>query len=187
MQQLVRIFPMILAVFLLASCANQGASVAEQRSAINQMANESLQRLYKEKPGSQEMVKAAAGYAVFDSAEVNVILASFGGGYGVAVNKSGKRTYMKMGTAGVGLGAGVKDFKAVFLFRDNETFTKFVEEGWEFGGHADAAAQAGEKGGSAGGKATLDQAITVFQFTETGLALQATVTGTKYWKDDELN
>lgn len=187
MNTILRSAPWLLAALLLSSCANQGASEAEQRSAINKMANETLQRLYKEKPGSSGMVKAAAGYAVFDNAEVNVILASFGGGYGVAVDSSGKRTYMKMGAAGVGLGAGVKDFKAVFLFRDQATFTQFVEKGWEFGGQADAAAKAGDKGASAGGKATLDQDITVFQFTEAGLALQATVTGTKYWKDSSLN
>jgi hypothetical protein len=29
--------------------------------------------------------------------------------------------------------------------------------------------------------------ITIYQMTESGLALQATVNGTKYWKDDELN
>lgn len=176
-----------LAMLFVAACAHQGMNDDQQRGAINKMANETLQRLYKEKPGSQEMLRAAAGYAVFDSAEVNVILASFGGGYGVAVDPSGKRSYMNMGTLGVGLGAGLKDFKVVFLFRDKETFTTFVEQGWEFGGHADAAAKAGDKGAAAGGKASIDQDITVFQFTEAGLALQATVTGTKYWKDSELN
>jgi hypothetical protein len=29
--------------------------------------------------------------------------------------------------------------------------------------------------------------ITIYQLTESGLALQATVKGTKYWKDDALN
>ena len=27
----------------------------------------------------------------------------------------------------------------------------------------------------------------IYQFTESGLALQATVSGTKYWKDSKLN
>ena len=41
-----------------------------------------------------------AGYAVFDNANVNVILASFGGGYGVVKNNlTGKSTYMNMGEA----------------------------------------------------------------------------------------
>jgi hypothetical protein len=37
-----------------------------------------------------------------------------------------------------------------------------------------------------GGEALFD-GITVYQLTKSGLALQATIKGTKYWKDDELN
>jgi len=29
--------------------------------------------------------------------------------------------------------------------------------------------------------------VTIYQFTETGLALQATIKGTKFWLDDKLN
>ena len=29
--------------------------------------------------------------------------------------------------------------------------------------------------------------VKLFQLTESGLALQATIQGTKYWKDDDLN
>jgi hypothetical protein len=63
---------------------------------------------------------------------------------------------------------------------------RFINSGWQFGGHADAAAKASDKGGAVGGEVLADN-ITIFQLTETGLALQATVKGTKYWKDAELN
>ncbi|MDI1308423.1 MAG: hypothetical protein PSV17_03195 [Methylotenera sp.] len=66
------------------------------------------------------------------------------------------------------------------------TLDKFINNGWVFGGHADAAAKAGEKGSAVGGEALID-GITIYQLTQSGLALQATVKGTKYWKDDELN
>jgi lipid-binding SYLF domain-containing protein len=124
---------------------------------------------------------------VFSNANVNVIFASFGGGYGVVKNnKTGKHTYMKMGEVGLGLGLGVKDFRAVFVFHDKATMDKFIHSGWEFGGHADAAAKHQDKGAAVGGEVLVDN-ITIFQLTETGLALQATVKGTKYWKDRELN
>ena len=55
------------------------------------------------------------------------------------------------------------------------------------GGHADAAAVAGDKGGEASGEGDIHEGITVYSMTESGLALQATVTGTKYWKDKKLN
>lgn len=93
---------------------------------------------------------------------------------------------MNMGEAGIGLGLGVKDFRAVFIFHDRETMSSFVNSGWEFGAHADAAAKAGDKGGAVGGEILLD-GVTIYQMTESGLALQATLKGTKYWKEHELN
>jgi len=48
----------------------------------------------------------------------------------------------------------------------------FTHKGWEFGGHADAAAKATDKGGAVGGAVSLDD-IPVYQLTESGLALQA--------------
>ena len=76
-----------------------------------------------------------------------------GDGYGVAVeNSNGKKTYMKMNFIGVGPGIGLKDFRAVFIFRNKHVFNDFVEKGWEFGGQADAAAKSGEKGMAVGGE-----------------------------------
>jgi hypothetical protein len=37
-----------------------------------------------------------------------------------------------------------------------------------------------------GGNITVDN-MTIYQLTETRLALQVTVKGTKYWKDEKLN
>jgi lipid-binding SYLF domain-containing protein len=93
---------------------------------------------------------------------------------------------MKMGEVGLGLGLGLKDFRAVFIFHDQATMKRFVESGWEFGGHADAAAKASDMGAAVGGEALLDN-ITIYQLTESGLALQATIKGTKYWQDSALN
>ncbi len=64
---------------------------------------------------------------------------------------------------------------------------QFVEKGWEFGGQADAAAKSGDKGAAAAGEAYIETDIAIYQITEAGVALQATVGGTKYWKDKELN
>ena len=44
----------------------------------------------------------------------------------------------------------------------------------------------GDKGGEASGEGAIGD-VKVYALTETGLALQATVTGTKYYKYDELN
>jgi lipid-binding SYLF domain-containing protein len=177
----------VLALFI-GGCATTGGSTPEQqRQSILSMKNEVLAELYKLKPDVKNQVAEAPGYAVFSNANVNLIFASFGGGYGVVKNNSsGKYTYMKMGEVGVGLGLGVKDFRAVFVFHNAETMNDFVESGWVFGAQADAAAKASDKGGAASGEVVIEN-ITIYQLTETGLALQATIKGTKYWKDEELN
>ena len=182
-------FPVLipLALIALSACVTTRGTPAEKRAAITEMRSETLQKLYQEKASARAEINAAPGYGVFSSANVNVILASFSGGYGVIRNNAtGKDTYMKMGEVGVGLGAGIKDYRLVFVFHDAATMNDFINKGWSFGGQADAAAKAGEQGGAVGGEAVLD-GVSVYQLTESGLSLQATVKGTRYWKDDSLN
>lgn len=163
-------------------------SVTERQQIIGSMESQTLARLYKEQPATRDKIKKAAGYGVFSNANVNLIFASAGGGYGVVVdNATGNRTYMRMALGGVGLGLGVKDYRQVLIFKSRETLNKFVESGWEFGGHADAAAKAGQSGAELSGEGAVGADIEAYSMTESGLALQATVTGAKYWKDDNLN
>lgn len=186
-----RVWTLLLAAVMtlgLGACATTGGETPqEKRKSVQAMREATLQQLYKIKPDTKAQIAAAPGYAVFSSANVNLILASFAGGYGVAVdNKTGKQTYMKMGEVGLGLGAGIKDYRAVFVFHTRERLDNFINSGWEFGGSADAAAKAGEKGGAVAGEVLLE-GVTVYQLTESGLALQVTLKGTKYWQDDDLN
>lgn len=175
-------------LFTLAGCSTtKGTTPQEKRQAALAMRTQVLADLYKLQPDARAQIAASPGYAVFSNANVNLIFASFGGGYGVVENKRLKKSvFMKMGEAGIGLGLGAKDFRAVFIFKTQESLEAFIDNGWEFGGHADAAAKAGDKGAAIGGEALLN-GVTVYQITESGLALQATLKGTKYWKDSELN
>ncbi|MEA1989185.1 MAG: YSC84-related protein [Pseudomonadota bacterium] len=174
-------------VFFVGCASMGGGSVSEQRQSILTMKTETLQKLYKLKPDVRAQISKSVGYAVFSNANINLLLASFGGGYGVVHNNSnGQNTYMKMGEVGVGLGLGAKDFRIIFVFHSQSAMDRFVNKGWAFGGQADAAAKAGSTGAAVGGELTVDN-MTIYQITETGLALQATVKGTKFWKDGELN
>jgi hypothetical protein len=64
---------------------------------------------------------------------------------------------------------------------------RFTEHGWDASGQADAAAKAGKKGDAFARAIDVAPGIKLYQITEHGLALQATIQGTKYWRDDELN
>jgi len=175
--------------FTLTGCASaKGGSPAERRTHALDMREATLQELYTQRPGTREEIRNAAGYGVFSAIGTNIILVSTGGGYGVVTNnRTNEETFMRMGEVGVGLGLGVKDFRAVFVFHDEETLNRFVESGWEFGAEADAAAKAGDQGGAASAAANTNRGITVYQFTENGIALSATVSGTRYWRDNRLN
>ncbi len=178
----------LIAVFLSNGCTTtRGNTNAEKRQAILAMKNEVLSELYRLKPDVKAQIASVPGYAVFSNANINLFLASFGGGYGVVKNNNtGKYTYMKMGEVGVGVGLGVKDFRIVFVFHSTSSLKRFIDHGWAFGAQADAAVKAADKGVAVGGEAIIDN-VTLYQLTEAGLALQATIKGTKYWRDDSLN
>ena len=184
------IFALCLALCLLSGCAAPDDTPAQKRSAIQQMRSDTLSRLYKQYPQARKEVSSAAGYAVFSNVGNNLLLVSSGNGYGVVREKrSGRDTYMKMATLGVGLGLGIKDFQSVILFRDQQSLSYFLEHGWDSGVQSDATFKSGKKGGSAVDVAAAAnyEKIKVYNLTASGIALQATLQGYKYWQDDELN
>jgi len=159
----------------------------EKQQAIRTMKDSALTELFKKKPDTRTQLTAAPGYAVFSNLNVNVILFAAGTGYGlVKDNSSGKHTYMNMAEGGLGFGAGAKDYRIVMVFHTAEAMRQFVKSGWTFGGNADAALKANDKGGAVQGEAYFGN-VTVYTFTENGIALQATVKGTRFWVDGALN
>ncbi|MEX2962069.1 hypothetical protein [Microbulbifer sp. TYP-18] len=178
---------LLLVALVVGGCAAPGQTRNEKRQYIDNTERQVLSELYRLKPDLRADVASAPGYAVFSNININLLLASASSGYGVAVDRrSGARTYMKMHELGVGLGFGVKDFRALFLFESPEVMRRFVDSGWSFGGHADAAAKAQDKGAAVAAEVVLD-GMRVYQLTESGIALQATLKGTKFSRDPELN
>jgi lipid-binding SYLF domain-containing protein len=156
---------------------------ASKRAKIDETAEKTLKDVLSENEKAQDLYDKAYGWAAFDNLKIAFGF-SGGGGNGVAVNKhSGERTYMKMGSAGVGIGIGGKKYQVLFLFQDEQTFRNFVDKGWK------ADAQAGAQAGGSGAAAQTDfvNGIAVYQISDKGLIASADVSGTKYWKNDKLN
>jgi lipid-binding SYLF domain-containing protein len=184
------ILAMIAAVLILCgiSAPALAASAEEQRDEIRKMRKDTLAQLYKVHPAARANIQKAAGYAVFSNVGINLIFLSAAGGSGVAHdNRSGRDIYMKMVSGGIGIGLGIKDFRGIFVFSNRKALRQFVDSGWEASAQADAAAKSGEKGGAAAGAITVAPGVDLYQLTKNGLALQATIQGTKYYKNDELN
>src|SRR4029453_12218283 len=99
-----RIIVQFLTVVLLTAVALDAKDSPDQkREKTRKMAAQTLQDLYKLQPTAQAAIQKAAGYAVFDNTNVNLLVMSTAHGGGVAVNSSSKEeTFMKMVSAGVG-------------------------------------------------------------------------------------
>jgi lipid-binding SYLF domain-containing protein len=154
-----------------------------KRLKLDETAEEALQALFAENAKSKELYDGSYGWAVFDNLKLAFGF-SGGGGNGVAsVKETNQKTYMKMGTAGVGFGLGANKYQVIFLFQDSQAYDNFVNKGWQ----ADAGATASAGDNAAEVKTGFVNGIAIYQMTEKGLMANADIAGTKYWKNDKLN
>jgi lipid-binding SYLF domain-containing protein len=182
------VIPLLLLLLTVASVSANDGKVAKEQKEIREKTTETLKWLYELQPNAKQTVQNSYGYAVFSNFGMKILVAGGGKGKGEAINnKTGKETFMKMLEVQAGLGMGIKKFRVVFVFENKKVFNKFANSGWEFGGQSTAAAKLDDKGGAFTGAATVSPGVWVYQLTEDGLALEITVKGTKYMKDDNLN
>lgn len=177
------------AAFALGGCASpKGGNVSDKRDYAERMRRDTLMALYQQRPEARSRIENAAGYAVFSNIGFTAVFLGAGNGYGVVVEKeNGRHTYMRMFQGSAGLGLGVKDYRAVFVFFDREALRSFVEEGWDFGGSGDASAKLGDTGAALTSSGTFDAGMDIYEFTENGVMAHATVSGAKFWPDSNLN
>lgn len=162
--------------------AQASAEVQQRRQEIDNTAQKTLDKLLKEQAAVRDLYGQAVGYAVFTVTKGGFIV-SGGGGNGVAVNKAtGQRTYMRMGTGGIGLGIGGQRYSLVMLFETEDRLAKFVAGGWDSSAIAEAAA--GKEGVAV--RSSFIDGVAFYQITSKGLMAHADVTGTKFWVTDEL-
>jgi lipid-binding SYLF domain-containing protein len=180
------VFALILLAISLSNAQDNNAD--KKRDKTRKMASQTLKDLYKLQSSAEPAIRAATGYAVFDNTGTNLLLLSTARGAGMAVNtKTQQETFMKMASVGAGLGVGVKDYRVIFVFENENALSNFIDSGWSGSAQADAAAKAGNSGGAYSGAVEATPGVWVYQITKNGLALQLTLQGTKYYKDDDLN
>jgi len=156
------------------------------RAKLDRMADEVLTRLIAENPEAARALEVTAGYAAFDMRRVSIFPLSAGYGRGVAVSlPEGARTYMQMGTGGAGAAFGIGGFESQFviMFETPVDFERFVENGYD--ASADAGAMQGDELTTTEVKFTDGRSF--FVLSKTGWRVNANASGTKYWKDKDLN
>lgn len=164
------------------------ASKAEEQADVRKAGEAALAGLYQVQPSARKTVESAAGYAAFSNFGMKILLAGGGSGKGIAVdNRTKATTYMRMAEVQAGLGIGVKKFQLVWVFETEKALNDFVGSGWEFGAQATAAAKSGAKGAAFQGAVAIAPGVWLYQVTDSGLALELTAKGTRYYKDGDLN
>jgi lipid-binding SYLF domain-containing protein len=158
------------------------STLTQRRQEILDMSKGTIDSLRKD-ASAKELIDSAYGHAVFDTTKGGFIVTG-AGGTGVAMRKNGSSpVYMHMGAGGVGLGAGLENYKLVILFENEDTYKRFIDGSWTAGTSAQAAA--GRDGAAAVGKFV--NGVAVYHLTDKGLIAQADVTGVKFWPSDRLN
>lgn len=185
---LVKFLAILMLLLLMSATVASAASVQEKRDSIRQMRTNTLQKLYDVHPSAQGAIQNAYGYAVFDNSDIQLGLIGGGSGNGLAIiNSTGGEIFMKTGEGSVGIGLGVKNYKLIFVFETQKAFASFTGDKWEWGGQATAAATDSVSGDSAQGAVSVGPDVWVYQLTDKGLELTATIRGIRYYKDKDLN
>lgn len=162
--------------------------ILQARQQVREMSQDSLASLYEISPGARRAIEKSAGYAVFSTFGLKLFFAGGTTGKGLVVNNlTGRQTFMKMVQVQGGLGFGVNKNRIIFVFTNQQALRNFIDQGWEFGGQANLSAMAGGQGAMFSGAAAVAPGVYVYQLTDTGLSATLTVSGTRYFKDPDLN
>jgi lipid-binding SYLF domain-containing protein len=158
------------------------SGLAERRQEILDMSKDALDELRMDKSAAT-LLDDAYGHAVFDTTKGGFLVTG-AGGTGVAMRRNGSNpVYMHMGAGGVGIGAGLENYKFIILFENQDVYTRFIDGEWSAGATAQAAA--GSDGAAIVGKFV--NGVAVYHITDKGLIAQADVTGVRFWPSDRLN
>jgi len=175
----------ILLVLLFTMSVASAAGFVEQRQHIRDISNTTLLKLYELQPSARGYVENAAGYGVFGNWGVKLLVLGGGTGKGMTVNNNNNHeTFMDMVTGTVGFGLGAKTYNVVFVFENEQALEDFSTKGWQFGGQVTAAATDSVAGGSYQGAFSVSPGVWMYEMTDKGLALEITLKGTKYSRND---
>ena len=183
-------FARLAALFLLPTLVFAEMSAKEKdktRKEVRKEVQTTLNKLYKLQPSAKSLIGNSAGYAVLNNFGMKILVTGGGSGKGIAFDKSGKQTFMKMVEVQAGLGMGAKKFSLIWVFADASGFKRFLSGSYEASGQANATAQKGNTGGAYAGAATISPGVWLYQIQGDGLAAELTAKGTKYYLWDELN
>jgi hypothetical protein len=107
-----------------------GKAQLEQRQAVFQMRNDTLDQLFKLRPAARAEIAQAAGYGVFEINGLNAILID-AHGRGVVFDRAsgGKPTYMQMTRIRIDASETLSPYWQVLVFDDPDRLKQFIAAG----------------------------------------------------------
>lgn len=178
----------LLCMFTVTTAFAASGSVVEQRKQIDELNVKTLNQLYEKYPHAERVIGECYAYATLSNTGIKLGILGSSHGRGLAVNnQTGEKVYLRMKELSAGLGLGAKEYNLIFLLNTREAWENFIAGKTRFGASAEASANDGVSGGSIEGAEYVAPGVWVFQMTTKGLALEATLKGTKIYKDKKLN
>ena len=196
MHKLIKIILSLWLVFLSSSFSyaqfssffDSNQTIEQQRLVILKANSSILRKLYETEPRAKILIERSSGYAVFSDYGMKIFIAGGGSGNGaVYPANSEKITYMDMLELQAGLGLGITSFQMIYVFQTRQAMGDFINSGWTFGGQVSAAAKYENQGDSYQGAQLVAPGILAYQLIDSGLAVDITAKGTKYYKNSKLN
>ncbi len=162
--------------------------ITQKRQATIKMAESGLNLLLKQDPKVRKDIESAAGYAVFNTTNVNVILVVVARGEGVLYDKRYKDqpVFMRDMKTGEGLGAGYQEQYQIIIFKTQDAIEQFIlttVDGQQVGLDVEANFSAG----SSSTIRSFNPNGTFYTVGISGYDLQANYGGALYMVDQQLN
>ena len=191
MKKMLTLFMATLLICLMSATAFAAASpdkIDKQRAEIDTLSEKALHRLYEKVPSAQNVIKNCYAYATLSNTGIKLGLFGDAHGRGLAINNAtGEKVYMRMKEMGIGLGLGVKEYDLIFVIGTEKAWNSFISGDIKFASSAEASASDGQAGGAVEGASIAANGVWVYQITKKGLALDASIKGTKIYADKKLN
>ena len=182
--RVVRCVAVTLAAFLAGSCSStyRSMSALEKREFLVVLEEETLAELVEQQPEAQTDMDIAMGHAIFSNSAAKAPFVGGGDGSGVVVNKeTGERSYLKVTRFDVGGGLGVRTYRLIIFFFEEEALRKLAGGKIEFGAGVEAGAREKDVGTGAGGiTGSRKEDYVLYQLSDTGVSVSLTVRMVKY-------
>jgi hypothetical protein len=186
----------VLCLLLLVACQSTGkdgkpltqSEIIQKREATIKMAQNGFNLLVKQDPKVRKEIESAAGYAVFNTTNVNVILVVVARGEGLLYDKRYKEQpiFMRDMKTGEGLGVGYQEQYQIIIFKTVDAIDQFLLttiNGQQVGLDVEANFSAG----SSSTIRSFNPNVTFYTVGISGYDLQANYGGALYMVDQQLN